>query len=117
MIRLGVAIGRRRGECDGLLSWVGMRVVTPLDLRRSLGAILDQASAGERFLVERDHRPIAVIVSVEDGHRLDDVEERRRRSLDALDRLIALGEAQRRRHPDGPAAVEAIREERSRDER
>ena len=28
-----------------------MRVITPLDLRRSLGAILDEASAGGRFLI------------------------------------------------------------------
>jgi antitoxin (DNA-binding transcriptional repressor) of toxin-antitoxin stability system len=69
-----------------------MRVITPLDLRRSLGAILDAASAGERFLVERDHRPVAMLISVEDGRRLDDEPAvRRRRSLDALERLAAAG--------------------------
>jgi antitoxin (DNA-binding transcriptional repressor) of toxin-antitoxin stability system len=52
-----------------------MRVITPLDLRRSLGRILDEASAGERFVIERDHRPMAVLVSVEDGQRLDDDRE------------------------------------------
>jgi prevent-host-death family protein len=93
-----------------------MRTVTPLDLRRSLGSILDAASAGERFLIERDHRPVAVLVSVEDGRRLDDDgDERRRRALAALDRLAALGVEQRHRHPGGPSAVEAIRIERDRD--
>ncbi len=94
-----------------------MRTVTPLDLRRSLGAILDAASAGERFLIERDHRPIAVLVSVEDAQRLEeDPEERRRRVVAALDRLEALGSRIRERVPDAPTAVEAIRLERARDD-
>ena len=94
-----------------------MRTVTPLDLRRSLGSILDAASSGERFLIERDHRPVAVLVSVEDGRRLDDDREaRRRRANDALDRLSALGEEMRRTHPDGPSVADAIRDERGRDD-
>jgi prevent-host-death family protein len=94
----------------------GMKTVTPLDLRRSLGSILDAASAGERFLIERDHRPVAVLVSVEDGRRLgEDVEERRRRALAALDRLEALGDDVRARQPDVPSAVEALRADRDRD--
>jgi len=94
-----------------------MRTISPLDLRRSLGAILDAASAGERFLIERDHRPVAVLVSVEEGRRLDgDPDERRRRSVAALDRLEAIGRAQRARHPDGPSAVDAMRAERARDD-
>ena len=35
-----------------------MRTISPLDLRRSLGQILDEASAGERFVIERDRRPL-----------------------------------------------------------
>jgi antitoxin (DNA-binding transcriptional repressor) of toxin-antitoxin stability system len=94
-----------------------MRTLSPLDLRRSLGAILDAASAGERFLIERDHRPVAVLVSVEEGRKLDgDPEERRRRTLAALDRLDAIGRAQRARHPGGPPAVDAVRLERDRDD-
>jgi antitoxin (DNA-binding transcriptional repressor) of toxin-antitoxin stability system len=94
-----------------------MRTVTPLDLRRRLGRILDEASAGERFLIERDHRPLAYLVSVEDGRRLDpDPEEVRRRRLAALDRLEAFGERFAREHPGGPSAVEAIRAERARDD-
>lgn len=94
-----------------------MKTVTPLDLRRSLGSILDAASAGERFLIERDHRPVAILVSVEDGRRLeDDVEERRRRRLAALDRLQALGDEMRRRNPSGPSVVEGVRADRDRDD-
>jgi antitoxin (DNA-binding transcriptional repressor) of toxin-antitoxin stability system len=94
-----------------------MRTISPLDLRRSLGAILDEASAGERFLVERDHRPVAMVVSVEDGRRLDgDPEERRRRAVAALDRLETLGRGQRARHPGGPSAVDAVRLDRDRDD-
>ena len=94
-----------------------MKTVTPLDLRRSLGSILDAASAGERFLIERDHRPVAILVSVEDGRRLDDdVEARRKRRLAALDRLQALGDEMRRRNPGGPSVVEAVRADRDRDD-
>lgn len=92
-----------------------MRTISPLDLRRSLGAVLDQASAGERFLVERDHHPVAMLVSVEDGRRLDgDPEERRKRAVAALDRLEALGRDQRARHPGGPPPAEAVRLDRDR---
>lgn len=66
-----------------------MKTITPMDLRRSLGRILDEASAGERFLIERDHRPLAVLLSVEDGIRLDDdtdeVREWRHAAYDALE--------------------------------
>ena len=95
-----------------------MRVVTPLDLRRSLGRILDEASAGQRFLIERDHHPLAVIVPIEDARRLDaaeegEVEARRRQ---ALDRLAALGERMQRERPGGPDAVTAVRLDRRRDD-
>jgi prevent-host-death family protein len=94
-----------------------MRRVTPLDLRRSLGAILDAASAGEGILIERDRRPVAVLVSVEDGRRLDpDPTDRRRRRQEALDRIAALAEEQRAHRPGGPSAVEAVRLERDGDD-
>lgn len=65
-----------------------MRVVTPTDMRKRLGEILDAASAGERIMIERDHKPIAWLVSPEDGRRFDeDGEARIARSLAALDRL------------------------------
>ena len=97
-----------------------MRRITPLDLRRSLGSILDAASAGERFLVERDHRPLAMIVSIEDGQRLDESkEELRKRRLAAMARIDARRERLARtlpRPPGFPDAVELVRQLRSRDD-
>ena len=90
-----------------------MRTITPLDLRRSLGRILDEASAGQRFLIERDHRPMAMLVSVEDGaHLEDDVEARIARMDAAFERLAELGDRARARHPDLPDAATAVRLDR-----
>ena len=94
-----------------------MRTITPLDLRRSLGQILDEASAGERFLIERDHKPMAMLVSVEDGHRLDeDRQEQINRRLAALDRLAEFGKRMREKYPSDLSAVDAVRLDRDRDE-
>lgn len=97
-----------------------MRHISPLDLRRSLGAILDAASAGERFLIERDHRPLAMLVSIEDGERLDEsADDLRERRLHALERLDEYRERMARLHPRPPGfpdAVELLRQERSRDD-
>jgi len=97
-----------------------MRVVTALDLRRSLGAILDAASAGERLVIERDHRPLAMLVSIEDGRRLDpDADELRRRRLAALDRIGDVRQRMAIAHlpqPDEPDAVELVRQMRSKDD-
>jgi antitoxin (DNA-binding transcriptional repressor) of toxin-antitoxin stability system len=97
-----------------------MRVITPLDLRRSLGAILDAASAGERFVIERDHRPLAMLVSIEEGRRLDpDAEELRWRRLAALDRIADFRRRMAIAHPPQPGdpdAVELVRQMRSRDD-
>lgn len=90
-----------------------MRTITPLDLRRSLGRILDEASAGERFVIERDHRPMAMLVSVEDGGRLEEDADARIARVDAaLDRLAQLGDRLRERYPDGPDAATAVRMDR-----
>ena len=90
-----------------------MRVITPLDLRRSLGRILDQASAGERFVIERDHKPMAVLVSVEEGNRLeDDVEARLARMDAAFERLAELGDAAGINDPGMPDAATAVRMDR-----
>lgn len=97
-----------------------MKRITPLDLRRSLGSILDAASGGERFLIERDHRPLAMLVSVEDGARLDESkEERNKRQLAAMARIDARRELWAKLYPGQPGepdAVELIRRERSRDD-
>jgi prevent-host-death family protein len=94
-----------------------MRTISPLDLRRSLGQILDQASAGERFLIERDHRPLAVLVSVEDAARIDEEREAQiKRKLAALDAFEAWGKRMAEKYPGGPSAVEAVRMDRDRDD-
>jgi antitoxin (DNA-binding transcriptional repressor) of toxin-antitoxin stability system len=96
-----------------------MRVISPLDLRRSLGRILDEASAGERFVIERDHRPMAMLVSVEDGRRLDEDAEARIARMDAaLERLARIGDRLREQNPDAPDAPDAAAAVRmERDER
>ena len=88
-----------------------------MDLRRRLGEILDAASAGERILIERDHQPLAYLVSVEDGEKIDrqgDTEISQ--SLAALDRLKALGERMLRETgpllPAGMNAAEWMRWDR-----
>lgn len=95
-----------------------MRVVTPTDMRKRLGEILDAASAGERILIERDHKPIAWLISPEDGRKFDEEKEARiARSLAALERLDALSFRLAAEYPapdDGLTAAEWIQEERER---
>lgn len=93
-----------------------MRTITAMDLRRKLGEWLDRASAGERIVVERDHRPMAMLVPYEEGQQLGENPEARTRRVDAaLDRLAALGDRIRREHPeiaDLPDSATLLREER-----
>ena len=97
-----------------------MRTVTATELRLKLGEILDAASAGERIAIERDHRPLAFLVSVEDGRRLTEQRDAiRQRRLEALDRLEAFGKEMREKHPPRPGdpdAAAAVRMDRDRDE-
>lgn len=59
-----------------------------MELRAKLGEILDLASSGERIMIERDHRPVAVLVAPEDAERLDESTEDARERVDvALQRL------------------------------
>jgi len=76
-----------------------MRTITATELRQKLGEILDAASAGEKILIERDHRPLAYLVSVEDVRTLEAEDEQIKRELAALDALIAIGEEWRQAHP------------------
>jgi prevent-host-death family protein len=93
-----------------------MKTVTPMDLRRSLGRILDEASAGERFLIERDHKPLAVLVSVEEADRLElDADELRRQREAAWDALEEWGRRWRASLPpdhDDTGVVEWLRADR-----
>ncbi len=86
-----------------------------MDMRKRLGEILDAASAGEQILIERDHKPLAYLVSYEDGERLVGREERIARRLKALDELVEIGKEYRRQHPWQPgemSSVESIRWDR-----
>jgi prevent-host-death family protein len=93
-----------------------MRTISAMELRRRMGRVLDQASAGEDIVVERDRRPIAVLVPYEDALRLQDSPDAAiARSLAALDRLEAFAQRMARTHPgiaDLPDAARLIREER-----
>jgi prevent-host-death family protein len=65
-----------------------MRTMKAGELRARLGEALDAASAGERLVIERDHRPIAAIVPLEDVQHLEGTtDEARRRKLEALERI------------------------------
>ena len=91
-----------------------------MTLRAKLGEIMDAASAGERIVIERDHRPMALLVPYEDAARLNpDDQERIARRLAALDRLEALGKRIARDYPAPPGvpdAVTLIRQDRERDD-
>ncbi len=87
-----------------------------MELRRRMGEFLDRASAGERIIVERDRRPLAVLVPYEDALRLEEPPEAARaRALAALDRLDDLVKrmAAQRDTADLPNAADLVRQERS----
>ena len=85
-----------------------MRTITATELRQRLGEILDAASAGEAILIERDHRPLAYLVSFEDGDRLVGRDKDKiARQLRALDELVAFSEEWRRERAPDPDAIGA----------
>lgn len=81
-----------------------------------MGELLDRAAAGERILVERDRRPLAVLVPYEDALRLErEPDGTHDRALAALDRLESFSRRLAAAHPeiaDMPAAAELVRRER-----
>jgi prevent-host-death family protein len=79
-----------------------MRTVTATELRAKLGEILDAASAGEKILIERDHKPLAFLISPEEeaAHDAMEREERVARQLAALDELVEFGKRMKDLHPD-----------------
>jgi prevent-host-death family protein len=84
-----------------------MRKITATELRQRLGELLDAASAGEKILIERDHKPLAYLVSVEDVRTLETQDEEIKRELAALDALIAIGHEWRKAHPPQPGEMTA----------
>lgn len=83
-----------------------------------MGELLDRASAGEHIVVERDRRPLAVLVPYEDALRLQDPPDAARaRALAALDRLEELARRMAAERPDLvdlPDAAGVMRDERAR---
>jgi prevent-host-death family protein len=93
-----------------------MRTISAMELRRRMGELLDRASAGERIIVERDRRPLAVLVPYEDAVRLEEPPDAARaRALAALDRLddLAGRMAAQRDSANLPDATDLVRQERS----
>jgi prevent-host-death family protein len=92
-----------------------MRAISALDVRARFGQVIDEAAAGERFIVERAGMPVAAIVPLADLEHLDPDRIRERR-LSALADLVRLG--RRDRAHGGPFdSVAAIREDRDRGHR
>lgn len=88
-----------------------MRTISALEVRAKFGHVLDEAAAGERFVVERGGHPVAAIVPLGDLDAVDPDAVRARR-LAALDELRRL--AKRDREVYGTFdAVAAIREDRA----
>ena len=71
-----------------------MRTVSALDVRKRFGEIVDQAAAGERFVIERAGQPIAALVPLADLE-LVDPERIKASRLAAIDRIQRMAE----RHP------------------
>jgi prevent-host-death family protein len=94
-----------------------MRTISAMDLRRRMGELLDRASAGEHILVERDRRPLAVLVPYEDALKLQGSPDvARARALAALERLEAFAHRMAVERPSSemPGAATLVREDRSR---
>jgi prevent-host-death family protein len=87
-----------------------MRTISALDVRAKFGQILDEAAAGERFVVERAGVPVAAIVPLADLADADPDVVRRRR-IAALEELRRRGEQYRKLY--GPVdAAALVREDR-----
>ena len=84
-----------------------------MDLRRRLGETLDQAAAGERIVIERDRRPLAMLVPYNVASFGDETDEERRLRVDAaLESLRRFGQRMRKKYPGGPDAAAAVRWDR-----
>ncbi len=88
-----------------------MRTITALDVRARFGQVLDEAAAGERFIVERAGQPVAAIVPLSDLDAVDPDKIRARR-LAAVDELIRMRARDPQPAPSSQQIVQWIREER-----
>ena len=90
-----------------------MRTISALEVRAKFGQIIDEAAAGERFVIERAGVAVAAIVPLADLEHMDPDRILERR-LAALDQLRRLAERDRGRFPPFDAAA-AVRESRDHD--
>jgi len=86
-----------------------MQKVNALQLRQSLGRVLQRLEKnGEPILLEKDRKPAAVIISLEDFHkRFVDVEADRKR-VEMVERI----KKARLRTPKGVSTLDLLREVR-----
>ena len=93
-----------------------MRTVTAMELRRRLGEILDAAAVGEPITIERDGRPMAVLVTPEAAANLgESATDRTQRVLATLERLETFRDRMAGIYPnpdDGLTTTEWLRRER-----
>lgn len=88
-----------------------MKTITALEVRAKFGQVLDEAAAGERFIVERAGMPVAAIVPLSDLEATDP-EVIRARRMAAVDDLRAMRAADRGPRPTMDEIVGWIREGR-----
>jgi len=88
-----------------------VRTISALEVRARFGQVLDEAAAGERFIVERAGAPVAAIVPLGDLE-LSDPAVMRARRLAAVDRLVAMRAADRGPRPTTEEIVGWIHEAR-----
>lgn len=93
-----------------------MRSIGALDVRARFGQVLDEAAAGERFIVERAGQPVAAIVPLRDLDAIDPDSIRARR-LAAVDQLVRLRARAQQPALGAAAAVAGTGIERDRRER
>jgi prevent-host-death family protein len=93
---------------------VEMKTISALEVRAKFGQVLDEAAAGERFVVERAGAPVAAIVPLRDLEG-GDPELVRARRLAAVDRLQASRALDRGRRMTPEEIVAMIRKDRERD--
>ncbi len=93
-----------------------MRTITALEVRAKFGQILDEAAAGERFIVERAGQPVAAIVPLRDLEQLDPARERERRhaALEDIRRMRAAWGIAPMTNEEIVASIRADRDERDR---
>lgn len=87
-----------------------MRTISALEVRAKFGQVLDEAAAGERFVVERGGHAVAAIVPLADLDAVDP-EKMKARRLAALDELLRLSRRDREVYGTFDA-VAAIRQDR-----